>query len=1153
MAAPAFVHLRLHTEFSITDGMTRISEVLDQAVEDEQVALAITDLANVFGAVKFYQAARRRGVKPIIGCDVWLSHAEARDEPHRLLLLCQDRRGWLRLCELLSQAYCEHQYRGRAEIDPSWFDRGDNRGLLALSGAQLGDVGHLLAQSQEEAAQARARLWAMRFPGAYYLEVQRTGSSSVEKVVQATFNLAQQLDLPVVATQAIQFSQPEDFKAHEARVCIATGYTLGDQKRPQLFTSQQAFTRQTHMQALFADAPAALANTVEVAKRCNFMMELGKSKLPEFPTPPGVSLADYLQQEAQTGLQQRLQALFPILAQRERETPRYLQRLAFETETIIQMGFPGYFLIVADFINWAKTYRSLAFPYGIPVGPGRGSGAGSLVAFALGITDLDPLRYDLLFERFLNPERVSMPDFDIDFCQDGRDLVIHYVKEKYGVAAVSQIATFGTMAAKAVIRDVGRVLGMSYGHVDGIAKLIPNELGISLAKARQMEPQIDERARAEEEVAQLLVLAERLEGITRNVGMHAGGVLIAPGKLTDFCPLYVQEGSDSVVSQFDKDDVEAVGLVKFDFLGLRTLTIIDWAIRFIQQLDPHKQLDISQLPLDDVATYDLLKAAKTTAVFQLESHGMKNLIAKLRPDRFDDIIALVALFRPGPLGSGMVDDFINRKHGRAAIDYFHPKLETCLDPTYGVIVYQEQVMQIAQVLGGYTLGAADMLRRAMGKKKPEEMAKHRSIFVGGAIERGVEAAQAEYLFDLMEKFAEYGFNKSHSAAYALVAYQTAYLKAHYPAAFMAATLSADMDDTEKVHTFISECREMGLVILPPDINQSNFRFTPTDLRTIRYGLGAVKGTGEAALSVVLSVRESAGPFRDIFDFCQRVDKRTVNKRTIEALVRAGAFDHCHPERAHVLATVELAMGAAEQVQQHANQASLFDLLATPAQDSGLVLQTQLPAWTESERLQQEKMALGLYLSGHPFDPYRVELRQIAKTSLERLQAGKELQWVAGVVMSVRSKMTARGRMMFVHIDDGSAQREVAVYHELSERCRAMLREDQLLVLAVKVSPDDYSGGLRLVAEEIFDLAQARVRLVQRVRLRLPVGASTAALAAALEAVPAEEKSPQIFITLQHALAQVDVKLGMGWRMKGDEVSLQALRLAYGADSVQWQF
>lgn len=710
---PPFVHLRVHSEFSVVDGIVRISDLIKRVAKLGQPAVALTDLSNIFGLIKFYKSARGAGIKPIAGCDVWLSNDEDRDKPFRALILVRNHKGYLNLCELLSQSFLVNQYKGRAELRREWLE--GQEGLIVLSGGRAGDIGHALEAGNTAGALALARQWGAMFPGAFYIELQRAGMDGDEAYTQAAMRLAAEAGLPVVATHPVQFLDREEFQAHEARVCIAEGEILADPRRVKRFTPQQYLQSSEEMHKRFADVPSALANTVEIAKRCNLSLVLGKPRLPIFPTPDGVSLDDYLVQLSEEGLEKRLAFLYPDPAERDRQRDSYYERLRWECKTIIQMGFPGYFLIVQDFINWGKNN-------GVPVGPGRGSGAGSLVAYALGITDLDPIRYDLLFERFLNPERVSMPDFDIDFCQDNRERVIEYVKTKYGRAAVSQIATFGTLGAKAVVRDAGRVLDMPYMFCDGLSKLIPFNPADpwTLERTLKDEPAFKERYDQEEEVRALVDLARPLEGLTRNIGMHAGGVLIAPGKLTDFCPLYCQPGQEnSAVSQFDKDDVEAAGLVKFDFLGLRNLTILDWAVRYVRQFNADKRdFDIMALSLDDPAAYKVLCDANTTAVFQLESRGMKELLKKLRPNTFEDIIAMLALYRPGPLESGMVDDFVNRKHGRAAVDYFHPDLEATLKSTYGVIVYQEQVMLISQIIGGYSLGGADLLRRAMGKKNP---------------------------------------------------------------------------------------------------------------------------------------------------------------------------------------------------------------------------------------------------------------------------------------------------------------------------------------------------------------------------------------------------------------------------------------------------
>ena len=1128
MTDPRFIHLRLHTEYSVVDGLVRVDEAVKRAKGVAMPALGLSDLSNTFGWVKFYRAARGAGIKPVFGCDVWVTNTVDRNRPSRLLLLVQHREGYRRLCELLTRAYQENLHRGRPEIDPAWLAEGTD-GLLALSGGDAGSVAQAILDDKPDAARAAAEAWAALFPGRYYLELQRFGQPHTERLIDGLLDIGAALNLPAVATHPIQFVAPDDFKAHEARVCIAEGMMLGDPRRPRPFTAEQDFKTPDEMAALFADLPEALQNSVEIAKRCNLTLELGKSKLPDFPTPDGMSLDDYMRQRSFEGLQERMAHLYPDEAERAARLPEYIERLELELGTIIQMGFPGYFLIVSDFINWAKNN-------GVPVGPGRGSGAGSLVAYCLSITDLDPLRYDLLFERFLNPERVSMPDFDVDFCQDGRDRVIQYVKDKYGHAAVSQIATFGTMAAKAVLRDVGRVLDLPYLFVDKFVKLVPNELGISLAEAREKEPQIDERAKNEEELAELLPLAEKLEGITRNVGMHAGGVLIAPGKLTDFCPLYQAEGSDAAVSQFDKDDVEAIGLVKFDFLGLRTLTILAEAVRFVQRHPGRENFRLEDLPLDDPAVYKLFADGNTTAVFQSESRSAKDLEKKLKGDCFEDIIALMALNRPGPLGSGMVDDFIARKQGKQRPEYFHPDLEPVLKSTYGIIVYQEQVMLVAQILAGYSLGAADLLRRAMGKKKPEEMAKQREIFLAGAAQRGADTKVAERLFDLMEKFAEYGFNKSHSAAYALVAYHTAWLKAYYPAEFMAATMSSEMSDTDKVRVFYEDCRANGLTMLAPDINLSGYRFEPVSKTEIRYGLGAIKGSGEAAIGAIVAEREANGPYKGLFDLTRRVDKRYLNRRVLEALVKAGAFDSLNPHRASLMASIGAALETADRAARSGGQVGLFG----EALDGGGEDLIDVPVWPEQEKLLQEKSALGYFFSGHPFTSYLAEVSSFAKRQLDSLEPSRDPVMLAGIAVSLRTQMTRRGKMLILLLDDATAQVEVVIFNELYEQNRHLLKDDALLVIEGKVNRDDYSGGVRVTAERIYDLAGARTRFAQGLRLACNGQSSGRKLAELLAPYKAQEGGCPVWVEYHNPNARCRVRLGEDWRVRLDDRLLESL-------------
>src|SRR5690554_1278116 len=899
-AMPAgFIHLRIHTEYSLYDSTIRIKDLIKRTAEFGMPALALTDQSNMYVYVKFYNACLNAGIKPILGVDLWIENPEDIYAPFRMTALCQNEVGYKALREIISQAYSENQHHGRPLVKKEWlFEKSD--GLILLSGAKDGDIGQRILNGKPEQAESVLEEYLTHFPERFYLEVQRTGHQSDEVVVAASLLLAEKFNTPLVATNNVRFLEASietenedyasDYEAHETRVAIGQGFVLDDPRRPREYTDQQYFRSAEEMQELFKDIPSAIQNTVEIAKRCTVEMELGTYYLPDYPTPKGMDEAAFFREISRVGLEDRLDVILdkdaPDYAEKRKP---YDDRLNFELDIIIQMGFPGYFLIVMDFIQWAKDHD-------IPVGPGRGSGAGSLVAYALKITDLDPLAYDLLFERFLNPERVSMPDFDVDFCMDGRDRVIEYVADKYGRNAVSQIVTFGTMAAKAVVRDVARAQGKSYGLADKLSKMIPFEVGMTLEKAYEMEEPLREFLKNDEEAQEIWEMSLKLEGITRGTGKHAGGVVIAPTKLTDFSAVQCDEDGNGLVTQFDKDDVEQAGLVKFDFLGLRTLTIIKWALETIHREQRRRGeselVDIDRIPLDDKKTYDMLQKAETTAVFQLESRGMKELIKKLKPDCLEDMIALVALFRPGPLQSGMVDDFINRKHGRAPISYPHPDyqyagLEPVLKPTYGIILYQEQVMQIAQVMAGYTLGGADMLRRAMGKKKPEEMAKQRGGFIEGCAKNGIDAELAGNIFDLVEKFAGYGFNKSHSAAYGLVSYQTAWLKAHYPAPFMAAVLSADMHNTDKVVILIEECRSMKLRIDAPDVNTSEFKFTVNEDGRIVYGLGAIKGVGEGPVEAIVECRNEGGPFKDLFDFCNRVDLKRINKRTLEALIQIG--------------------------------------------------------------------------------------------------------------------------------------------------------------------------------------------------------------------------------------------------------------------------
>ena len=1161
---PSFVHLRLHTEFSLVDGIVRIKPLIKALVDMNMPAVAVTEQSNLFSLVKFYRAALGQGIKPVSGADVHIFNPDDPSSPYSLTLLVKNLNGYTTLTELISKSYQEGQHQGVPMVQREWIADNHN-GLIALSGAMSGDIGRALLAENIDEAKRLAEGWSHLFKDSFYLELQRVGKAEEERYVAAAVDLAQQMDLPVVATNDVRFLRPEDFDAHEVRVCIHQGRVLDDNRRPKDYTNQQYLRSSEEMQELFADIPEALENSVEIAKRCNLELTLGENYLPDFPVPEGMTIDDYLIEVSRQGLEERFQQHPAFGSGSEEENRRvYYDRLETELKVITQMGFPGYFLIVADFIQWAKNNA-------IPVGPGRGSGAGSLVAYVLKITDLDPIEFDLLFERFLNPERVSMPDFDVDFCMDRRDEVIDYVARHYGRDHVAQIITYGSMAAKAVVRDVGRVLGFSYGFVDRLAKLIPFEIGMTLTKALQDSPDLKQLYETEEEVKTLIDMARSLEGISRNAGKHAGGVVISPTKLTDFTPLYCEQGGGNLVTQFDKDDVEAVGLVKFDFLGLRTLTIIDWALETInrkKQRMGEAVVDISTIPRDDPASYELLKKAQTTAVFQLESRGMKELIKKLKPDCFDDIIALVALFRPGPLESGMVDDYINVKHGAKA-EYAHPMLEPILKSTNGVILYQEQVMQIARELAGYTLGGADMLRRAMGKKKPEEMAKQREIFTQGAVANNIEEGVATYIFDLMEKFAGYGFNKSHSAAYALVAYQTAWLKAHYRAEFMAAVLSSDMDNTDKIVVLIEECREMKLTICPPDLNDSNYRFTVNDKGQIVYGIGAIKGVGESAIEDLLKEREANGPFTGLYDLCKRVDLRKVNRRVLEALIRAGAFDRIDDNRAAHLAELPIALRVAEQHGKMAQtgQNDLFGL-GMPDEDDRIqedVYTTQAEPWTESERLAAEKQTLGLFLTGHPITQYEEELKHIVNGNISKILGdvertrGKMEARTAGLVVELRTRQNKNGKTMgFATLDDRSGRLELAIFGDIYERYRDLLSKDALLVAEGGVAIDDFSGMLRLTVDKLYGIEDARNQYARCLSLQW---ANTDEECDARSFVDKLDETLQPFkggscpvvLGYRSARAKSSLQLGDEWRVHpSDELVLRLKRLL-GADSVEVRY
>lgn len=1169
----SFVHLRLHTEYSLVDGLVRVKPLVKALTAMNMPAVAVTDQHNMCSLVKFYKAAMGAGIKPICGADIWLAGRD-RDAPlSRLSLLVMNPKGYLNLTELISRGFMHGQRNGLVVIEREWVAEA-SEGLIALSAAKEGEIGMALLGGNPAEADELLKEWLTVFPDRFYIEVQRTNRINDEEHLHAAVALAERNGVPLVASNDVRFIKQEDFEAHETRVCIGEGRALDDPRRSHNYSDQQYLKSAEEMAELFSDLPDALANTVEIAKRCNIDVKLGTHFLPNFPIPDGMTIDEYFRKVSFEGLEERLAVLWPRETTPDYEAKRqvYVDRLNFELDIIIQMGFPGYFLIVMDFIQWAKNN-------GVPVGPGRGSGAGSLVAYVQKITDLDPLEYDLLFERFLNPERVSMPDFDVDFCMDGRDRVIEYVAEKYGRNAVSQIITFGSMAAKAVVRDVARVQGKSYGLADRLSKMIPFEVGMTLEKAYEQEEILRDFLKVDEEAAEIWEMARKLEGVVRNVGKHAGGVVIAPTKLTDFSAIYCDEEGGGLVTQFDKDDVEAAGLVKFDFLGLRTLTIIDWALKTINRdrakVD-EEPLDIAFIPLDDMPTYELLQRAETTAVFQLESRGMKELIKKLKPDCLEDLIALVALFRPGPLQSGMVDDFINRKHGRAElsyphVDYQYEGLKPVLAPTYGIILYQEQVMQIAQVMAGYTLGGADMLRRAMGKKKPEEMAKQRGGFIEGCKTNNIDPDLAGNIFDLVEKFAGYGFNKSHSAAYGLVSYQTAWLKRHYPAPFMAAVLSADMHNTDKVVTLIEEVRIMKLRLDAPDVNNSEFKFTVNDDGRIVYGLGAIKGVGEGPVEAITEARQE-GPFADLFDFCARIDLKRVNKRTLDGLIRSGALDRLGPffydepkqyqanidrNRGVLLAALEEAIQAAEQTARShdSGHADLFGGLFVEADADVYANHRSAKEVTLKERLRGEKETLGLYLTGHPIDEYEGEIRRFARQRIVDLKPSRETQTIAGLIIALRVMKNKKGdKMGFITLDDRSGRIEASLFADSFQAAQSLLQTDAMVVVEGEVSTDDFSGGLRLRAKRVMSLEEARTGLAESLRLNVRAEALKGDRLRWLgELCKKHRGACPITLDYTGQEAKALLQFGEAWRIDPADSLIQALRDQFGRENVFLQY
>ena len=1145
-----YVHLALHSEFSLVDGVVRVSDLLDKAVKMQMPAVALTDQSNVFAMVKFYRTAIKQGIKPIIGADVCVGESKEDTNPTRLSLLCANTEGFRNLSRLLTLGYIEGTQHAQTMLLKEWFKPDSLEGLIALSGGQFGEVGRALLSAKPDNASKVLDEWTTRFPDRFYIELHRVGRADENIHVTRAVNLASQYAIPIVATNDVRFIQKTDFEAHEARICIQQGRTLDDPTRPRNYTEEQYLKSPTEMAEVFSDLPEAILNSFIIAQRCSFQLSLGQPCLPDLSVPDGKSPADYLREQANDGLATRGLSKKMIGSV---EHANYGGRLEQEIDVICDMGFAGYFLIVADFISWAREND-------IPVGPGRGSGAGSLVAYVLGITDLDPIEHDLLFERFLNPERVSMPDFDIDFCIDGRDRVIDYVAERYGRDRVSQIITFGTMAARAVVRDVGRVLGMPYGYVDRIAKLIPFEIGITLEDALSKNDELKGLYKSEEEVSTLINLAQQLEGLARNAGTHAGGIVIAPQPLTEFMPLYCEPGG-SMLTQLDKNDVESLGLVKFDFLGLKTLTIIDRALKSInlnREKKGEKPIQVAQIPQGDSHTYKLLRSGSTTSIFQLESFGMRRWIKELQPDCLDDLVALLALYRPGPLESGMVKDFIDRRHGKnsSPIDYFHPTLEPILKETYGVILYQEQVMQIARVMAGYSLGGADLLRRAMGKKKPEEMEQQRSIFIEGAAKQDISKSVSGKIFDLMEKFAGYGFNKSHSAAYALIAYQTAWLKKHYPADFMAAVLTADADNTDKLFVLKHDCSQFDITLELPNINASSFEFMVIDSGSIRYGLGAIKGVGQAVIDNIVTEREAHGVFAGLPDLCRRVKR--LNRRVLEALTRSGSLDEFGVNRATLMAAIPNVLKLAEHT-AHANavgQGALFAEQDTTSDFDQFLI--KVPDWSERERLSAERESLGLYLTGHPFDNYTKHCMHFTHGSIENLimalpEGGKSRNIngqrkeviVAGLVVDFFRR---RSRVCMI-LDDNTDRLEVVLFDDVYNQCRHLIIKDVALVVEGQLRFDEFSNAWQVTAQRIKLVDDTIEEYAKRITIQWPENSNTDFLIDLKETLqPFTNGHCEVCLEYAGPTARASLTFGDHWTVRPTRELRERLGLLLGSES-----
>jgi len=1145
MERPDFVHLHLHSEYSLSDGIIRIKELVSRASSLQYSAVGLTDLTNLFGLLEFYRSTREKGIKPIVGAEV--NVIKDKDSlPAPIVLLVKDKQGYINLTKIVSKAYVDGQVNGEPMVELSLLQN-YSEGLIALSGGMEGHVGQSILAGNIPLTESRIKFFKSLFGEDFFIEVHRLGKTNEEEYNNAAIEISTKMNVPIVATNNVRFLMPldpevspSDFEAHEARVCIQRGEILDDPRRSKDYVETQYLRTKEEMVELFSDLPEALLNSVKIAEKCNLDLELGKFYLPDFEVPKGQTREDHLRDISKEGLKKRIENIKGSVNSYEVNNDFYFKRLDYELEMICKLDFAGYFLIVADFVNWAQQNN-------IPVGPGRGSGAGSITAYALGITAIDPIKYDLLFERFLNPERVSNPDFDIDFCIEGRDKVLDYVTNKYGKESVAQISTRGTMAARAVLRDVVRVLGKPYGFGDRLAKAIPDVLGISLEEAYE-EKQFKETIEESEESREVYDMALKLEGLSRSVGTHAAGVVIAPTALTDFTPLILDSDKGTVASQFDMGDVESAGLVKFDFLGLKTLTILDQAVDRVNSKleDKSKCIDIEDLPLNDSKTFALLQRAETTGVFQLESRGMRDYLRQLVPSDFEDIVSMNALYRPGALGMNMVDSYINRKHGREEVTYGHEAVEKILSTTYGVIVYQEQVMQIAQDLSGFSLGQADILRRAMGKKKKEEMERLRSTFIEGAVKKKVNERYAANLFDQIEQFAGYGFNRSHSVGYALIAYQTAWLKAHFPSEFMASVMSCDLGNTDSIQIFVDDCRNIGLKILKPDINKSSYRFEDIDSSTILYGLGAIKGIGESLVDKIVEEREKK-EYKDLLDFCIRVGFNRVNKRILTALIGSGAMD-CLGERNYLFNIIESCLRNSEQAAER-DKSNIKDFFGDEVNSD--IVEVENIQEIEFDHVSAEWSALGFYLESHPLESKKKEVRNMCGFFISELQVESHPQRIAGTLVHLNVRQGKRGRFAFATLDDSSGRIEVSIWADIFDNYRSLLKKGQLLVVEGIVDRDEYGDkkSFKVIADKILTFDQARREYVKNVSIKLDNKFDQDSVIKFIKELAVSDEGNEVLISYEAEEASAEIELPKDYLIDLKDENIKVLKSTFGKDNI----